>query len=624
MIYRARNINVKIASFLSVLLIISAPFSIYSSDLRFRLEENSIYNLVGSSVKTPEITQFFARTPYLNTFKGNFVEALMHKVISQQEGFRQIPLFPSGMPHQGLDGLYKGKNNLVNLFVGEAKYGSAQLIQTRSGKQMSDSWIADRLLKAGQKSRLAETYIERYLEQDANNITTIGTRLTRFVAKTDGSLNFSVKDMRTGETITSYKGLYSNAPKNLRKAIEEAARDTIKHEASRKGIPVGDVKIDNRFFETLAKKADDLTPYELAKGNLFQNFQTGVQFGAAADLIIQIIRVKGDLSKIDYREIVSVGAISGVSSAAGGFVADYFSGSQFAGHLGGATAITVSQLLNYLRHHDTRSLVLGLSGSLSGIALTASLGLGLTSALGMGVAAAPVIAISLRERYIQSYVKSLNTGLSRSTYGALFSGVDAYFALKGDNIARLALSGSRLTLEAANALEHLYILHQIRNQNPVFQFLGIQSLPKPSSVLAVSTKWFENINMAYLAMMSVYDMYDLVKNPYGKDTLSGFWTILVFSKSLIAVASLANSYYIATYCAHTGLIGYFSTLIYGTPTTIFSGPLAAAGTIINPIVTVVAVVLILNLTYNVISAKFEESMNLRRINMEIGRLKKRY
>ena len=50
--------------------------------------------------------------------------------------------------HQGIDGVYYNPNGNPPYIIAEAKYNKARLGKTKDGKQMSKSWVRNRLEKA--------------------------------------------------------------------------------------------------------------------------------------------------------------------------------------------------------------------------------------------------------------------------------------------------------------------------------------------------------------------------------------------------------------------------------------------------------------------------------------------
>ena len=82
----------------------------------------------------------------MNQAKGILGENLMHDLLGETGGWVRIT--PAGT-QQGIDGLFIKFGNggkIIDVLVGEAKYGSSQLGQTvYSGKQMSHEWISSRL-----------------------------------------------------------------------------------------------------------------------------------------------------------------------------------------------------------------------------------------------------------------------------------------------------------------------------------------------------------------------------------------------------------------------------------------------------------------------------------------------
>ena len=60
--------------------------------------------------------------------------------------------------HRGIDGIYYKEDGNPQYIIGEAKYGSSQLGNTRDGRQMSDNWINNRIDSAlGNNTQMADT-----------------------------------------------------------------------------------------------------------------------------------------------------------------------------------------------------------------------------------------------------------------------------------------------------------------------------------------------------------------------------------------------------------------------------------------------------------------------------------
>lgn len=94
-----------------------------------------------------------------NIQKGNFGEMKMDQIM-RQNGYKRIStdrvtdLNQAG--HQGIDGVYENPNGHPPYIVGEAKYGSSRLGNTADGRQMSKTWIDNRLDDAVENEELSE------------------------------------------------------------------------------------------------------------------------------------------------------------------------------------------------------------------------------------------------------------------------------------------------------------------------------------------------------------------------------------------------------------------------------------------------------------------------------------
>ena len=79
-----------------------------------------------------------------NMQKGNYGEMKMDAYFAER-GYERISIDTvtdlNAPTHQGIDGVYYNPDGNPPYIVAEAKYNSARLNNTQSGRQMSDSWI---------------------------------------------------------------------------------------------------------------------------------------------------------------------------------------------------------------------------------------------------------------------------------------------------------------------------------------------------------------------------------------------------------------------------------------------------------------------------------------------------
>lgn len=68
--------------------------------------------------------------------------------------------------HKGIDGVYYNENGNPQYIIVDAKYGKAQLRETQDGKQMSETWINNRLDQSIGKERADEIRLEKVLNPD--------------------------------------------------------------------------------------------------------------------------------------------------------------------------------------------------------------------------------------------------------------------------------------------------------------------------------------------------------------------------------------------------------------------------------------------------------------------------
>jgi hypothetical protein len=72
----------------------------------------------------------------------------------------------NAVTHQGIDGVYYKPDGQPPYIIGEAKYGSSTLSYTKDGKQMSDTWIDNRLDKAVGEKTADEIVLEMMSNPD--------------------------------------------------------------------------------------------------------------------------------------------------------------------------------------------------------------------------------------------------------------------------------------------------------------------------------------------------------------------------------------------------------------------------------------------------------------------------
>jgi hypothetical protein len=106
-----------------------------------------------------------------------------------------------GKTHQGLDGVYYNPEGNPQYIIVDSKYGSAQLSETKDGKQMSDSWVDARLDKDLGSQKADEIRMEKILNSD-----NVGCYVAHVDAegnvtydKLDGNANVVEKDVKINE-----------------------------------------------------------------------------------------------------------------------------------------------------------------------------------------------------------------------------------------------------------------------------------------------------------------------------------------------------------------------------------------------------------------------------------------
>ncbi|MDD3361668.1 MAG: T7SS effector LXG polymorphic toxin [Hespellia sp.] len=102
-----------------------------------------------------------------NMQKGNYGEMKMDSYFEQQ-GYKRVSLDKvtdiNAPTHKGIDGVYHNPNGKPPYVIGEAKYGSSTLGNTRDGLQMSDTWIkgSDRLVNSVGKDLADDIFLEGF------------------------------------------------------------------------------------------------------------------------------------------------------------------------------------------------------------------------------------------------------------------------------------------------------------------------------------------------------------------------------------------------------------------------------------------------------------------------------
>src|SRR5690606_37728169 len=102
-----------------------------------------------------------------NKHKGNYGEMKMD-VHFESQGYERINIDRvtslDDKVVKGIDGVYFDPGPPPKYIIGEAKYGSSNLSQTKDGKQMSDTWVEgkNRLEKAVGKDAADDILLEGY------------------------------------------------------------------------------------------------------------------------------------------------------------------------------------------------------------------------------------------------------------------------------------------------------------------------------------------------------------------------------------------------------------------------------------------------------------------------------
>ena len=152
-----------------------------SDDLSQKIEQqNNEIKAVESGDKKIETSQE----------KGNYGEMKMDQDM-REKGYERISkdmvTSIDDRGHQGIDGIYYNPNGNPQYIIADAKYGSAQLIDTQDGKQMSDSWVDKRLDESVGKDKADDIRMEALLNPD-----NVGKYIVR--VDSDGNVSYDKID----------------------------------------------------------------------------------------------------------------------------------------------------------------------------------------------------------------------------------------------------------------------------------------------------------------------------------------------------------------------------------------------------------------------------------------------
>ena len=128
--------------------------------------------------------------------KGNYGEMRTDQDL-KEKGYERISVDRvtdlNDSTHQGIDGVYYKKGGEPEYLIIDSKFGSAQLGETADGKQMSESWIDNRLDSAVGKEKADEIRMEKIMNSD-----NVGS----FVARVDESGNVTYDKLDSNGNVT--------------------------------------------------------------------------------------------------------------------------------------------------------------------------------------------------------------------------------------------------------------------------------------------------------------------------------------------------------------------------------------------------------------------------------------
>ena len=128
--------------------------------------------------------------------KGNYGEMRTDQDL-KEKGYERISVDRvtnlNDSTHQGIDGVYYKKGGEPEYLIVDSKFGSAELGETADGKQMSESWIDNRLDSAVGKEKADEIRMEKIMNSD-----NVGS----FVAHVDESGNVTYDKLDSNGNVT--------------------------------------------------------------------------------------------------------------------------------------------------------------------------------------------------------------------------------------------------------------------------------------------------------------------------------------------------------------------------------------------------------------------------------------
>lgn len=128
--------------------------------------------------------------------KGNYGEMRTDQDL-KEKGYERISVDRvtdlNDSNHQGIDGVYYKKGGKPEYLIVDSKYGSSQLGETSDGKQMSESWIDNRLDNAVGKEKADEIRMEKIMN---------GDNVGSFVAHVDESGNVTYDKLDNNGNVT--------------------------------------------------------------------------------------------------------------------------------------------------------------------------------------------------------------------------------------------------------------------------------------------------------------------------------------------------------------------------------------------------------------------------------------
>ncbi len=219
---------------------------------------------------------------------GGFAETAAEAVLRRQ-GYREIRTFKSPSGH-GVDVMgfrYDAQGNLLDGRIVEAKYDTAKLGDTKSGKQMSRTWLANKMKQlraAGPEGREASRKLSQVLRNRGVPIEDIGRV---FHLNPDGRYtvldNSGSKVLANGRLDKLLDRMNTHGPKPLKAWAKETNANLVSIGKSSQGSYVSDITSPRRAASThLGKRLSRASARGLTKAGARAAAKASVKFLARA------------------------------------------------------------------------------------------------------------------------------------------------------------------------------------------------------------------------------------------------------------------------------------------------------------------------------------------------------